>query len=428
MPSRLSVIITLGSTQTLAWGSSYYLPAILADPISRSLGISSTWFFAAFSASLLIAALIGPRVKPRTLAQAVRPAALPAVVHLDGGHDWGGGQNQVRLLMHELAELGLRQICLCPEGSPLHQRLIEERLPVRGITRRVAVNPLGIMDLSRRIRGYNVLHAHDAHALQMALLPAATLGIPVVASRRTGFRTSALKWNRAARVIAVSASVRDVLIQSGVKPWKVRLIHSGINVREVQSLPAARPNLRSLAGITPDTFLAATIGALIGCKNHVTLVDAAAESEDVRWAVIGDGPMRPAIEQRMRERGITDRVWLAGRIDDARRMLQEMDLFVFTSVGEALGTSVLDAMAAGIPVIAADSAGPAEVLAPVHARTNASLFPPDDPAALTRLVHAVRTDPVLRERMMAAQNSRIEDFRSDRMAMKTLDVYREVLR
>lgn len=62
MQSRLSVILILGSTQTLAWGSSYYLPAILATPISRDLGISSTWFFAAFSASLLISALIGPRV------------------------------------------------------------------------------------------------------------------------------------------------------------------------------------------------------------------------------------------------------------------------------------------------------------------------------------------------------------------------------
>lgn len=59
---RLPVIIVLGSTQTLAWASSYYLPAVLADPISRDLGISSTWFFAAFSASLLVSAVIGPRV------------------------------------------------------------------------------------------------------------------------------------------------------------------------------------------------------------------------------------------------------------------------------------------------------------------------------------------------------------------------------
>ena len=350
-------------------------------------------------------ALIGPRVKPRTLAQAVRPAALPAVVHLDGGHDWGGGQNQVRLLMHELAEMGLRQMCLCPEGSPLHQRLIEERLPVRGITRRIAVNPLGIMDLSRRIRGYNVLHAHDAHALQMAVLPAATLGVPIVASRRTGFRTSALKWNRAARVIAVSSSVRDMLLQSGVKPWKIRLIHSGINVREVQSLPPARPSLRTIAGVPRDEFLAGTIGALIACKHHTTIADAAASDDTIRWAIVGDGPMRAAIEQRMRDRDVADRVCLAGRVDDARRMLQEMDVFVFTSVGEALGTSVLDAMAAGIPVIAAGSAGPAEVLAPVHARTAASLFPPDDPATLARLVGDVRADPVLRERMMAAREA-----------------------
>jgi predicted MFS family arabinose efflux permease len=60
--SRLKVITTLGTAQTLAWASSYYLPAILADPIARDLGISSNWFFAAFSGSLVISALIGPRV------------------------------------------------------------------------------------------------------------------------------------------------------------------------------------------------------------------------------------------------------------------------------------------------------------------------------------------------------------------------------
>jgi hypothetical protein len=59
---QLPVILALGTTQTLAWGSSYYLPAILADPISRDLGISSNWFFAAFSASLVLSGLLGPRI------------------------------------------------------------------------------------------------------------------------------------------------------------------------------------------------------------------------------------------------------------------------------------------------------------------------------------------------------------------------------
>lgn len=60
--NRAGVILVLGTTQTLAWASSYYLPAILADRIAADIGISSTWFFAAFSSSLVISALIGPRV------------------------------------------------------------------------------------------------------------------------------------------------------------------------------------------------------------------------------------------------------------------------------------------------------------------------------------------------------------------------------
>src|ERR1700758_5843374 len=59
---QLPIIAALGTAQTLAWGSSYYLPAILADPIARDLGISSNWFFAAFSGSLVISGLLGPRV------------------------------------------------------------------------------------------------------------------------------------------------------------------------------------------------------------------------------------------------------------------------------------------------------------------------------------------------------------------------------
>src|ERR1700757_5213107 len=58
----LRVVLALGTAQTLEWASSYYLPAILADPIARDLGISSNWFFAAFSASLVISGLLGPRV------------------------------------------------------------------------------------------------------------------------------------------------------------------------------------------------------------------------------------------------------------------------------------------------------------------------------------------------------------------------------
>jgi len=61
---QFSIIVGLGTTQTLAWASSYYLPAILADPIARDLGVSSNWIFGAFSASLVISAMLGPVIGP----------------------------------------------------------------------------------------------------------------------------------------------------------------------------------------------------------------------------------------------------------------------------------------------------------------------------------------------------------------------------
>jgi MFS-type transporter involved in bile tolerance (Atg22 family) len=59
---QLPIILALGTTQTLAWASSYYLPALIADPMARDLGVSSNWIFGAFSASLVISAMLGPRI------------------------------------------------------------------------------------------------------------------------------------------------------------------------------------------------------------------------------------------------------------------------------------------------------------------------------------------------------------------------------
>src|ERR1700759_3887908 len=61
-PRRFPIVFALGTTQTLAWASSYYLPAILADPIAHDLGVSTNWIFAAFSAALILSGLLGPRV------------------------------------------------------------------------------------------------------------------------------------------------------------------------------------------------------------------------------------------------------------------------------------------------------------------------------------------------------------------------------
>jgi glycosyltransferase involved in cell wall biosynthesis len=349
------------------------------------------------------------------------------VLHIDGGRRWGGGQNQVRLLVRELARAAdIAQLCLCPAGSPLAERLRAEDLPVEPIRWRRGTDLHAFRAIARRVRAFDVIHCHDAHAFQLALLPARLGRRPILAARRVCFDTRPAKWNQATHVIAISGAVRQVLLDSGVRPAKIRTISSGIDPAEVRGLPPLDPPLRARLGVPADAFLAGNVGTLLEYKQQTLIPEAAAQVPGVAWAIVGEGPWRGAIEHAIEANGAAARVHLAGNVPDARRCLRELDVFVFTSRGEALGTSVLDAMAAGVPVVAADDAGPAEVLRPVHADTASSLYPAGDAATLAALVRRLRAEPAQRTRMVALQSERLRDYEVARTAELTLALYREV--
>src|SRR4051812_20204786 len=94
----------------------------------------------------------GPRIKPRAQSFAARPAAVPSVLHVDGGHGWSDGQNQVRLLIRELQAMGLRQQCICPKGSALEERLRGEGLPVSSAPWRTDTDPRALFAIARAAR------------------------------------------------------------------------------------------------------------------------------------------------------------------------------------------------------------------------------------------------------------------------------------
>jgi glycosyltransferase involved in cell wall biosynthesis len=263
--------------------------------------------------------------------------------------------------------------------------------------------------------------------LQLALIPARLRGIPVVGTRRVIFRTRPGKWNRATRVIAISDAVRDKLVQSGVHEDRIRTIPSGIDVDEVATLPHASPGIRDRMTIGPEVFLAGNIGTLLDFKHQHVIPHAAAHARDITWVIVGDGPERVRLEEAIQSHGVTGTVRLAGEVTDARPFLREMDAFVFPSKGEALGTSILDAMAMGVPVVAADDGGPAEVLAPIHRETGTSLFPLDDAATLAAHVRRFRADATLRRTAIALQRERVLEYNIERTVDRTLDLYRDVL-
>ncbi len=134
---QLPIILALGTTQTLAWASSYYLPAILADPIGRDLGVSANWIFAAFSASLVISAVIGPRVGRQIDQFGGRPVLVASNLTLASGLVLLGLSTSIPLLVAAWILLGIGMGCgLYDAAFGALGRIYgnDARKPITGIT------------------------------------------------------------------------------------------------------------------------------------------------------------------------------------------------------------------------------------------------------------------------------------------------------
>jgi glycosyltransferase involved in cell wall biosynthesis len=351
----------------------------------------------------------------------------PAVLHVSSMRGWGGGENQVRLLMRELARTQVRQLCVCPADSPLAARLANLGLPVQPIAWRTSSDPRALFAIARLLKGFDIVHCHDANALQMTLLPAMLRGTRIVASRRTRFKTNALKWNRADRVIAVSETVRARLLDDGIKPDRIVVIHSGTDLAETRAVKTLEPTLRQKLRLPAGAFVAGSAAAFVAPKNLPLIAEAAAMLPAVHWLLAGDGPERARVQAAIATHEVTDRVHLLGWLPEARAMLRELDLYVSTSVDDGLGNSITESFALRVPVVAADAGGPAEILRPIQAQTGAVLFEPRDAAALAAVVERMRTDAALRAQVVAAQDARFGDFAVERTAAATVELYYELL-
>ena len=347
------------------------------------------------------------------------------VVHVASGREWRGGQRQVLLLARELQRGGLtNQVVVTGADTELAFRLKQEGVRVHEAPWRIGLDLRVLVPIIKEIRGgAALLHAHDAHAVTLAGVCSAATRVPMVATRRVDFHLRQRGfWGRAARVIAISAAVADVLSDDGIRLDRVVMVHSGIDLEAARQ--AAPLGVREWLGLPEGTTLACTVGALVPHKDHVTLLHAARRVANhfpsLHWVIAGEGELRPVLEWLTSELDIADRVHFLGHVAHPLRVIADADLYVMSSREEGLGTSVLDAMARGIPVASTSAGGLPEML---HDGAGI-LVPPRNPEALAGAVQRILTDEALRRSLVARASRAVERFSADRMAAEVRSVYR----
>jgi glycosyltransferase involved in cell wall biosynthesis len=354
-------------------------------------------------------------------------------LHIDTARTWRGGQNQVLLTVMGLRALGHRTVLVAHAEGQLRQRAAEG-LDLVPLAPRTEMDLTAAWRLSRVIKQLrpDIVHAHDPHGVAMAALALSmstqVAKPPLVAARRVDFhlRGNALsrwKYRQVDCFLCSSDAIRDMLVGDGVPRAAAATVYEGIDIERVDAAPPA--NLHGEFWLPHHAPLVGNVAALVAHKGHKHLIEAARlvlpHVPDARFVIAGEGELRPSLERQIKEHNLEKHVFLAGFRPDVLSLHKAFDIFVMSSVTEGLGTSLLDAMAAGKPIVATRTGGIPEVV--VDGETGI-LVPPRNHAAMADALVRLLQDEELAKRMGEAGRRRAcTKFSAERMVQETLNVY-----
>lgn len=358
------------------------------------------------------------------------------ILLVDLATTWRGGQSQGLLLLQGLATRGHAVHLLAAEGGAFAERARAKNLTVSTVPN--ALRRIRAVQTIRRLlreQNFDIVHANEAHALTTAWLAKAHLRAGLVAARRVAYplgrgALARARYHAARRIIAISRFVAQSVIDSGVSADGVNVVYDGVEIPPAVS-PAAREEAQRAArerwGARDDQPLIGCVGYLLPEKGQEILLralpDILARFPDCRLLLAGDGPCRARLEQIAGELKLSAAVHFAGHVQDISTVYQSLDVFVFPSLAEPLGSSLLSAMAEGIPVVAIASGGVPEVV-----EEGAGLLAPGpEPKWISEAVLRLLGDPQWATRMGEAGRKVIrEKFSADQMVENTLKVYEGV--
>lgn len=313
------------------------------------------------------------------------------IYHLDTERSWRGGQQQAVYLFEGLLAHKINMKFLCRRNSALANYLTDNELPHVSIAMRGEWDFWAGYQMAKICRqdDVDILVLHSAHAVSLGLW--ARLFFPkikLIGMRRVDFhlksRFSRFKYQHPwlDRIVCISKGIKQILIEDGVPENKIEVIHSGIDLHKFNQIgPSA--DFRQQWGIPEDHIVVGTVAALADHKDYPNLLHAAQlvlkEHDNVTFCAVGDGPDGKMIRQLAENLDLTERFIFTGFQENVGQFLKSFDIFVLASKEEGMGTSLLDAQAAGLPVVGTRVGGIPEVI--VH-EENGLLVPAQRPSAL----------------------------------------------
>jgi glycosyltransferase involved in cell wall biosynthesis len=214
--------------------------------------------------------------------------------------------------------------------------------------------------------------------------------------------------NPTTKIIAISNFIKSLLTSAGVTENKIFVRYLGIDTERFKPDEEARKRLSAEYDLNRSDLILSTVSYLRPIKNPQTIVEAcgllAARNVSFRLLVAGDGEMLTELKELSHRLNIADRILWLGLVPDPSSLLQASDLFLLTTVGEAFGLVLAEAMACGVPVVATRSGGIIEV---IDDGKTGLLVPPLDPAALADAMEQLACDPARRHAMGVAGRQRV---------------------
>lgn len=340
------------------------------------------------------------------------------LAHLNLARGFRGGERQTELLIRGLAALGWTQRLVARRGEPLAARCRD----VPGLE--IAEAGAGVAGAFFALRGAGLVHSHEGRGLQAAWLAGVVRGVPYVITRRVQKvpRRSLLNrrmYGSAAAVVAISEAIRTSLVRLDAR-LPVTVIPSAGG-----GLPVKPGNVERLRASFGGELVVGHVGALDdSTKGQLQIIALArrwqAARPGVRFVLVGSGPD----EARFRAAAAgLDNLLFAGQVDNVGDYLAAFDLLVHPSRHEGLGSTLIDALEAGLPVVATAVGGIPEI---IRDGVNGALLQPDEPATLESAVATFLADRSLRARVAAANRVRARDFSATTMTHRYARLYRDV--